>query len=619
MRNKTRNRERGVALFFSIFALLLLTAIGAAMIFMAGTETSVNYNYRQEQMAYFAAKAGLEEARARMMQSDPASIVCGPVASAPCAGPLTGNANYPLFDPGQVALPTSTNQMIYYITNPGSGAAVQPWAFTVSGNANPYVDDELCHEGYTGFNVNGTPPEERCQSGSYPASTTWYQSTSSFTSTLPYTGTANALPYKWVRIAPKLNGSANYLSGSGKTPTTATYSVDTNTPATVAGVTAAITGTTPVCWDGNEEVPLTISAAPAIANCSQMSISAGLLSGAKMTEVYVVTSLGVSPSGARKMVQADVALQPSVPFPYGLYATSNACPAIDLHGGTKLTIDAYTPTAGGGMTILPTGGDMGSNGGVNIGNGTVDGIVGVLQAPPTGNGNCATPLASGPGGTMLGTIACPSGNAAACYLQNPYKFPPPVVPVTPNTAASIPACPPVGKGKGSSGDCITPGIWGNISENGPLTMAAGTYYVNSLSMGGNAVVTVNPPGGTITLYVGGCGDLTCSPANQLASPISVDGNGYAGPNDSNGNDFIINYGGSGAISVGGNGNITAIVNAPNAAITLHGGGKGAWSGAILGSTVTLTGTETFNYDKNAALAPVNNGYYTMIAYHEVPY
>ena len=615
MKNQTRNRERGVALFFSIFALLLLTAIGAALIFMSSTETSVNSNYHQEQIAYFAAKAGLEEGRARLMPSDPASVACGPAGSAPCATPLVGNPSYPLFDPAQIVAPTTSNYMIYYVTNPGSGAAIQPWAST-----DKYYDDELCHEGYTGFNPSGTPPEERCPA---PPGGTWHQS---FTSALPFSGTANALSYKWARIAPKLNGSGNYLTGTGSNPTTATYSVNPNPNATVGGVTAAISGTTPICWDGQEEVPLTVSVAPLITNCSQMSISSGFFSGAKMTPVYVVTALGVTSSGARKMVQSDVALQPTIPFPYGMFATSNSCspPAIQMNGGTKLTVDAYTPAAGGGMTVLPTGGDIGSNGAVNLSNGTVDGIVGVLQPPP-GNGTCTTPLVQGPNGTMQGTLSCPTGDnsapPASCYLTSPYSPPAPKTPITPNTAASIPACPPVGKGKKSTGDCITPGTWGNITENGPLTMAAGTYYVNSLSMGGNAVVSVNPPGGTITIYVGGCGDATCSVANQLASPISIDGNGYAGPNDSNANDFTINYGGSGAVSVGGNGQITAIVNAPNAAVTLHGGGggKGSVSGVLLGSTITMTGTETFNFDKNAALAPVSNGYFTMVGYHELPY
>src|SRR6185437_16712646 len=136
MKNVARNKESGVALFFSIFALLLLTAIGAALIFMASTETSVNSNYRQEQVAYFAAKAGIEEARARMMASDPNTMYVAP-----------GNASFPLFDSSRITQanpPSTANHMIYYVVNPGSGSAVQPWS-----SRNPYADDELCHDGYT--------------------------------------------------------------------------------------------------------------------------------------------------------------------------------------------------------------------------------------------------------------------------------------------------------------------------------------------------------------------------------------------------------------------------------------------------------------------------------------
>src|SRR5579864_4896215 len=121
MKKLTRNAERGIALFFSIFALLLLTAIGAALIFMAGTETSVNSNFRQEQMAYFAAKAGIEDARARMMPSDPNSI----------------NGFLP------VTVPAAGNPSVLYISNPDSGTAIKPWKST-----DQYADDELCHDGY---------------------------------------------------------------------------------------------------------------------------------------------------------------------------------------------------------------------------------------------------------------------------------------------------------------------------------------------------------------------------------------------------------------------------------------------------------------------------------------
>ena len=37
-----KTRERGMALFFSIFALLLLTAIAVALVFVSNTDTSVN-------------------------------------------------------------------------------------------------------------------------------------------------------------------------------------------------------------------------------------------------------------------------------------------------------------------------------------------------------------------------------------------------------------------------------------------------------------------------------------------------------------------------------------------------------------------------------------------------
>jgi len=60
------NPERGVALLLALFALLLLSAIAASLMFMTNTETSVNTNYRSERVSAFAAKAGMEEIRARM-------------------------------------------------------------------------------------------------------------------------------------------------------------------------------------------------------------------------------------------------------------------------------------------------------------------------------------------------------------------------------------------------------------------------------------------------------------------------------------------------------------------------------------------------------------------------
>ena len=551
MKKLTRNGERGVALFFSVFALLLLTGIAAALIFMANTETQINSNYRQEQMAYFAAKAGIEESRARMMPSDPNTI-----------------------NPGGTALPivapTTANNGVIYIVNPGATAnSVQPW-----NSGNTYADDEICHEGYgTSFGTVAAP-DVRCDTSKLPAGATWY---TSYNSTLPYNSSTSALPYKWARLAPKLNSSVTYLTGSGSTATISNYLVNSAVTTSASAV---------ICWDGAEEVPLVTTAT----KCSQMLTAAG----APMNTVYLMTALGVSPTGARKMVQSEVALAPTPPFPYGLFATSNACPAITFTGNNPST-DSYTTANGGtyASTKTSTGGDVGSNGGVSIGNGNIGGIVGVLLPPPAGPGTCATPVVLGPNGTTLGTT----------YVPQPYVFPTPPAPnpLPPTTTYNPPSC---GGGK-KSGSCIVPGNYGNISITDSLTLAPGTYNINSLTMTGNAAVIVDPPG-AVTLNVAGQG---------TSNPLAIAGNGITDTNIPN--DFTINYSGTGTISISGNGDVTAILNAPNATITQQGNGN--WYGSILGSKVTIGGNAFFHFDKNAAMAPPNNGYYTMISSREVPY
>lgn len=545
--NPNRNRQRGIGLFLSIFALLLLTGIAAAMLLMATTDTSVNSNYRNEQIAYFGAKAGTEEARARMMSSDPHSL-----------GSLPIN------------VPTTSNNSIIYIINSGSGSAVQPWSST-----NAWADDELCHDGYLG--MTAVAPDVRCNTSQLPTGSGWYTSVSS---ALPFNGSAGALPFKWARIAPKLNGSVGYLTGSGSTASISYYNVNSNS--TYAGRM--------VCWDGQKEVPLATTAT----HCSDMLTA----SNAPMSNVYLITTMGVSSGGARKMLQSETALTPVGPFIYGLYATSGACPAISFTGNNPST-DSYT-TAGGQTysgTHTTTGGDVGANGAVAVGNGNIGGIVGVL---PSGTNPCATPFSIGANGTDIGRN-CPGASPpcvpnSATYLTTPYSFPTPPAPnpLPPNTSYS-------------GGLSIVPGTYGNISLSGNnnLVMAPGTYNINSISMTGNSQITVNPPG-AVTLNIGGVGQST---------PLQIAGNGIS--DDTLPNDFMINYGGTGGVSITGNGNITAILNAPNAAITQAGNGN--WYGSILGSSMTIGGNAFFHFDRNAAMSPPSNGYYTLVGYHAVSY
>jgi len=151
MTSQSKNREHGVALLFCIFALLILTAVTASLIMLAGTETSVNYNYRTEEVSFFAAKSGLYEALDRMQATN--------------AHPITVPTSAPSAAGGVV-----------YLINPGSSLTVQPW-----NTANAYYDDELCHEGYTIGTwtplTSSKPPDVPCTT--LPTGTTWYTSVNS--------------------------------------------------------------------------------------------------------------------------------------------------------------------------------------------------------------------------------------------------------------------------------------------------------------------------------------------------------------------------------------------------------------------------------------------------------
>src|SRR5579862_3051981 len=178
--SQLKDRDRGVALIFCLFALLILTAVTASLIMITGTETSVNYNYRTEEIAFFAAKSGIYEALDRMQQGAPNSIA----SSIP-------------------ALTTTATPGVLYIINAGSSLTVQPW-----NPSNAYFDDEFCHEGYAMSGMTATSPDVPCTT--VPTGSSWY---TTVTSNSPWSGTSTAMPYEWVRINWKQNSTESYLSG----------------------------------------------------------------------------------------------------------------------------------------------------------------------------------------------------------------------------------------------------------------------------------------------------------------------------------------------------------------------------------------------------------------------
>src|SRR4030088_1680059 len=119
---KLKTSERGIALIVALLMLMLISAALMGMIMMSNTETNVSANFRDEQTAFFASKAGVEEVRDRMR--------AGATDTLGATIPTT-------------ALPGATNGILY-ITNPAPGETVTPWL--PLGASSTYPDDEICKE-----------------------------------------------------------------------------------------------------------------------------------------------------------------------------------------------------------------------------------------------------------------------------------------------------------------------------------------------------------------------------------------------------------------------------------------------------------------------------------------
>lgn len=277
--------ERGIALVMALIALLIVTSIGLSMMYMADTETSINSNYRDEQTSYYASKAGLEEARDRMRT----------------AATNTINAVLP------TTLPGSTANGVLYITNPTGSETVAPWL-----TSNTYFDDEICKE-------------LSCGSGnSLPTLSGWYR-TPATTASSTYAASP-VLPYKWIRITLKTDGSAsgwsagtqNFMYVDGKSANANYY----------------------VCWNGTNE--FTQSAACASPN----------------KPVYMMTALAITPSGSRRMVQYELTQdQLNLSFPAALTMDGSNVSLSTLTGpnSNPYHMNGNDNAGCGGAAIAPAG------------------------------------------------------------------------------------------------------------------------------------------------------------------------------------------------------------------------------------------------------------------------
>lgn len=144
-------------------------------------------------------------------------------------------------------LPGTANSVLY-VLNPLNGQTVAPWG----NNPANFADDEICKETTT----------ITCSSG-LPSGSGWYTTNTAST----VYAASPVLDWKWVRLNLKQN--------------------NTIAPYYTNGASA---NTMQVCWNGTNEV------ADPLPGCTVPNLP-----------IYVLTTLAVTPSGSRRMIQTEIA------------------------------------------------------------------------------------------------------------------------------------------------------------------------------------------------------------------------------------------------------------------------------------------------------------------------
>jgi hypothetical protein len=263
--NTKAKKERGMALLLTLFALLLLSAIGLFMVLSSTTETRIDTNYGTGLRAYYSARSGLEEARDRITYPSTSTTKLGGMADK-LPTDIAGNANG-----------------VLYVLNPAGGEAVDPTDPT-----SPYFDDELCHD----YN-SGTPKDIKCTM--VPVVPNW-QLAPQF-ARVPASG---QMGYKWIRINMKTNRIAD------------PYFVDQN----LSGMPLD----TRICWDGQTE-----QLSPGGTN---PSCDANGMQTVYMLTALAATPQARGLNGARKLLRTEI-VGPSIRPPGVItLGASNTAPVL---------------------------------------------------------------------------------------------------------------------------------------------------------------------------------------------------------------------------------------------------------------------------------------------------
>src|SRR6266404_3969883 len=348
-------------------------------------------------------------------------------------------------------------------------------------------------------------------------------------------------------------------------------------------------------------------------------------------QLWKLTSHGDIAGVRNSEVEVSALLESHVTpcYNYAGFATGSGCGSISFNGGG--TIDSYDSgslaLSGGNPVTQTYEGNLGSNGNVNTAAHTV--INGTFSSPDTGVGACSAGNVDALSGNTTSVTGCGTSPTNCLPAPGLIKLPQAVALVTPviPTTVALPATNITNAGVpatltpcGTNCDGTTnvSGNYGNISisggnnnvatfvpaqvvVNGVLVCVPGTYYVNSISLAGNASIAIGPCPGTGT---GPGNPAVYQPViinvvgNAQATPLDIGGNGISN-NTFNSTLLQIQYAGTGTINLHGNGQSTAVLYAPNAGINFTGNAN--WYGSVIGKTINSNGNASVSIHYDRAL------------------
>jgi hypothetical protein len=188
---------------------------------------------------------------------------------------------------------------------------------------------------------------------------------------------------------------------------------------------------------------------------------------------------------------------------------------------------------------------------------------------------------------------------------------------------------PVSAPSWSASNGTTTTVNGTTTLNASATSGSSIsrYQLSAISLNGNQTLTLagNPDGSKTYIEIYVTGDIALSGNAQItvqpgvsakiyfAGNVSVSGNGILNINNQPLDLQLYGIqpldGSTKQVSLGGNAEITASVYAPNANVTVNGGGSsGHVYGSLIGKTVTMTGVTNLHYDEALSSGGIINSY-----------